>query len=272
VPVVFTFSFSSKELKNNPLKVYLERLEPFDIKCVLDYVQDSTSHVVQKKRNTPKGLQALVNGKYIVAEAFVEAIETLLQPPHDGSEDVAMLESDFDAFWPNPLAYLPPRGLEPTDRPDSAYAPDASRQEIFEGYTFVFYDQGQFDTLLPVITNGRGKAVLHSVHPEVTPVDEFAQYVKGVAGKKDLGEFDDGSESRGVIIVRFAPTKGSAEWYANFVRGVSQSLGYRLMEQNEFLDAILKSDASILKKALEPEVRHVTPQPEGKYHITLRFN
>jgi nijmegen breakage syndrome protein 1 len=164
------------------------------------------------------------------------------------------LEEDFDVNFPDALQYLPPRGEEPTQRDASAYAPNPIRQDMFEGYTFVFYEKRQFETLLAPITEGRGKALLREAMPNITTVDEFVRYVKDVAGEKGLGEFEDGSEGKGVVVVRFNPVKGAgSEWFAEFSRKVALYLDHRLIEQNEFLDAILGNDASVLRRPLEVE-------------------
>lgn len=274
MPVVLTFGLSGKEIRAGALNPYLERLEPLDIKCTVEYVHGSTTHLVTKKRNTSKGLQALINGRYIVTDAFVGAIQEAAQPAGDPTDTVSKLESDYDSNWPDALQYLPPKGKEPTEKPDKAYAPDARRRHIFEGYTFIFYEPAQFDTLLAVITTGKGKALCHPVEAEVTAVEEFVRYVKNVAGEKGLGEFEDGSEGKGVVVVRFIPGTGAVEWYAQFVVDVSQCLDHRLIEQNEFLDAILSNDASALRKALEPESSGVVgpPPSESTYNSSYRYS
>ena len=234
-----------------------EKLGPLDIKVSLDYLRDRTTHVVSAKRNTSKGLRALINGKYIVNHSFIDAVVAATKSELD---QVSPLESDFDSNWPDELQYLPPRGTEPTQRPSDAYAPDLKRQDIFDGYTFIFYDESQFDNLLAPITDGRGKAVLRKVDPFKTGVEDFIRFVKDVAGEKGLGEFEDGSEGRGVVVVRHQPLKGpTLGWYAEFGRQVALHLDHRLIEQNEFLDAILNHDASALRKPLEVEELSVLP-------------
>jgi len=246
VPVVLSFSFTAKELKANPLVPICQKLEGLDIKVLPEYIRNKTTHVVAKKRNTSKGLQALINGKYIVDHTFIDVVLEAAEPNDD---EVSALEEDFDLNWPDPLGFLPPRGAEPTQRPADTYGPDASRQTFFEGYTFVFYEQAQFENLLPPITNGGGKALLRAVEPGSTDPDDFIRYVKNVAGEK------------GVVVVRFQPSKGPAlPWYQDFVLHVSINLDHRLVEQNEFLDAILNNDASVLRKPLEIESSVMVPQ------------
>ncbi|KAK2017136.1 FHA domain-containing protein [Colletotrichum eremochloae] len=258
-PVVLTFSFSSRELQADPFSRLRSELEQLDVKLAANYSIQHTTHVVTKKRNTSKGLQALINGKYIVTDSFIDAIIAAAMHPADGDSTAASaLEDDFDGSWPDALKHLPPRGGEPVERPPSAYAPNESRQEIFEGYTFIFYDKGQFNTLLAPITNGKGKALYTNVDPNSTTVDDFILYVKTEAGEKGLGSFEDGSEGRGVVVVRFVPNKGDAVgWYADFFTQVSLRLDHRPIEQNEFLEAILINDASILRRPLEVDPTQV---------------
>ena len=133
---------------------------------------------------------------------------------------------------------------------------------MFEGYTFVFYERRQHDTLLAPITQGGGKAYLKEAFPNETTVDGFVEYVKNVAGEKGLGEFEDGSEGKGVVVIRFNPVKGAgADWFASFGRKVQMRLDHRFVEQNEFLDAILGNDASVLRRPLEPELSGVVAPP-----------
>jgi nijmegen breakage syndrome protein 1 len=52
-----------------------------------------------------------------------------------------------------------------------------------------------------------------------------------------------------------------ADWFADFGRKVQQRLDHRFVEQNEFLDAILGNDASVLRRPLEPELSGVVAPP-----------
>ena len=103
---------------------------------------------------------------------------------------------------------------------------------------------------------------MREVIPGQTSVNDFVGYIKGVAGEKGLGEFEDGSEGKGVVVVRFNPVKGlGLDWFPDFNREVSLHLGHRLIEQNEFLDAILGNDASVLRRPLEVEPSGVVAPP-----------
>lgn len=246
--MVLTYSFSGRELKNDPLTTLRAELEQLDIKFLTDYNARATTHVVSKKRNTSKGLQALINGKYIVTSTFTDSVvaSAMVQ-----DRDESPLEQDFDAAWPNALDHLPPRGAEATQSPSSHYAPDPARQNVFSGYTFIFYDKAQWENLLGPITNGQGKALHREVVAHETEVDDFVEYVKSAAGKKGLKSFDDDSAGKGVVVVRYLPAKGGdVDWYADFITAVSVQLNHRTIEQKEFLEAILINDASILRRPL----------------------
>ncbi|PMD51140.1 uncharacterized protein K444DRAFT_225107 [Hyaloscypha bicolor E] len=268
VPIILTFSFSTKDHNANPYTNLYELFGPLDIKILIEYEHGHTTHLVAKKRNTSKGLQALINGKYIVYNpSFVNALVASATPNEGGP---APLEVDFEANFPDPLRHLPPKGEEPTQRDETAYEPNALRQDMFDGYTFVFYERRQYDTLLATITEGKGKAMISEAVPNETTVDGFVEYVKNVAGEKGLGEFDDGSEGKGVVVVRFNPVKGAgADWYADFGRKVQMRLDHRFVEQNEFLDAILGNDASVLRRPLEIELSGVVaPPPTAATNLT----
>ncbi|OAQ96353.1 hypothetical protein LLEC1_06438 [Akanthomyces lecanii] len=268
-PVAFTFSFSGKEMQAKPIDALRTRFEQLDIKLLVDYNIDFTTHVVAKKRNTAKGLQALINGKFIVTESFLDAVTQAAAPIDDGNgSQTCALEQHFDESWPDPAKHLPPRGGEPFEHPDQIYTPDRSRIDVFDGYTFIFYDSTQYNNLLAPITNGGGKALIETVTPGETLSDDFVRYVKGVAGEKGLGSFDDGSEGKGAVVVRYLPTKGDhVQWYTDFITAVSLRLDHRPIEQNEFLEAILTKDASMLRRPLQIEEQSGTsvipsqPQP-----------
>ncbi|KAL2126069.1 hypothetical protein VTI74DRAFT_1827 [Chaetomium olivicolor] len=250
-PVVLSFSFTAKELRADPWTRLRDSLEQLDIKYSAEYERETT-HVVSKKRNTSKGLQALINGKYIVTDSFINAIVDAATLPHDvDGGTCCALEEDFEGSWPNPIDHLPPRGEEPVDRPPEVYNPDDGRQEVFDGYTFVFYERKQYENLFPAITAGKGKALLKEVVPRKTDIDDFIRYVKGVAGEKGLGSFEDGSEGKGVVVVRYTPKTEDYEWFAQFLTSFAQRLDHRPIDQREFLEAILACDASMLRRPLE---------------------
>ena len=252
-PVVLTFSLSSKETKSgkDPLVTYRSRLEDLDVKVIIPYVIDATTHVVSSKRNTAKGLQALINGKYIVHETYIDALVYATTPEDlDELESLSPLEKDFDGNWPDAMQHLPAKSKEPSERPAEDFAPQPQRANVFEGYTFVFCDSAQFESLHAPIANGGGKALQYTLEPGKTTAEDIVRYVKSVAGEKGLGEFEDGSEGRGVVVVKFRGKKEYAEWAANLDTQVALALDLRLIEQSEFLDAILTNDASMLRRPL----------------------
>lgn len=261
-PVVFTFSLTSKEMKagKDPLANYRNRLEDLDIKVVIAYVVGVTTHVVSAKRNTAKGLQALINGKYIVTESYIDALVYATTPENlDELESLSPLEEDFDANWPDALQHLPAKSREPSERPSEDFAPNPHRDNVFEGYTFVFLDATQFETLHAPISNGGGKALSFIPDPGKTTAEEIVRYVKSVAGEKGLGEFEDGSEGKGVVVVRFRLKEKFADWAAQMDTTISLALGQRLIEQSEFIEAILLNDASILRRPLEVDYEDSAP-------------
>ena len=245
----------------DPLVNHRNRLEDLDIKVVIPYVVGVTSHVVCTKRNTAKGLQALINGKYIVTETYIDALVYATTPENlDELESLSPLEEDFDANWPNALEHLPAKSKEPSERPTEEFEPNTERGNIFEGYTFVFLDATQFETLQAPITNGGGKALSFIPNPGKTTTEEVVRYVKSVAGEKGVGEFEDGSEGKGVVVVRFRLKEKFADWAAQMDTTISLALGQRLIEQSEFMEAILLNDASILRRPLEVDYEESAPR------------
>ena len=226
------------------------RLEDLDIKAIIPYLNGRTTHVVAAKRNTAKGLQALINGRYIVQNSFIDAlIEATTASNLDEPESLSPLEQDFEGNWPDAMAHLPAPSKEPGQRPNAMFAPSAERAEVFKGYTFVFFDQGQFANLQDPITAGAGKALIYSVANGETTAEQIVRYVKDVAGEKGDGEFENGSEGEGVVLVRFRP-KGFEEWAVELQNTVALTLDHRMIEQNEFLDAILMNDPRPLRRRL----------------------
>lgn len=267
-PVTVTMSGGAKKKAKAAVGATLEsRLEALDIKIVRDYVPTRVTHVVAAKRNTPKGLQALVEGKHVVSEAFVDALEKVTAKCEvvvdaEGKEKLprAPLEEDFDGNWPDEMDYVPDPSNESVERPVELYAPSSERASVFAGYTFIFCDEAQFDQLAPVVTLGNGKALLRELETGSDDVESFVRYAKDVAGEKGLGEFEDGSEGKGVVVVRISQPRGQdEEWYVRFYRDIDLELGQRSINQNEFLDAIVINDASALRQPLQPAAEDDVP-------------
>ncbi|RDW87116.1 DNA damage response protein RcaA [Aspergillus mulundensis] len=262
-PKVLSFSFSSKESNKNALARFRDRLEGYDIKTIEDYLINVTTHVVQTKRNTAKGLQALVNGTYIVDYSFVDALDYASTPSDlDSPESLSPLEADFDAAWPNANKYLPPPGKEVFDGSDESFAPNLNRINVFEDYIFVFCDKSQHQILKDPITNGHGKALYFDVEEGVTSPDEVVQFMRNAAGEKGIGS--QRNYEGGVVLVRFKSKTGNQDWAVQLGNEVALMTDQRVIQQNEFLNAILGNDASILCRPLRHEIvpsSEPTPAP-----------
>lgn len=256
-PVTLSFTSLTKTAKqaNDPVSAQRARLEALDIKCITEYLPQHTTHVVAKKRNTAAVLQALVNGRHVVTNAYVDALEAAGRSytARLGDQEYATsaLEEDFEANWPKELDYQPPPGGEPNPRPEHSeeYLPNPKRAEMFAKYTFIFCDAAQYESLgLAVVSGGGGKALLREFAPDQADLRGFLSYVKEVAGRKSTGSFKLNQQpvKGGVIIVK-PNDKIQAQIPENFKK-VDQSLGQRSMEQNEFLEAVLSVDASKLKR------------------------
>lgn len=251
--MVLTFSYSSKELKDgkDPLRPISAKLETLDIKTALTYIIDQTSHAVAAKRNTAKGLQALINGKYIVTEAYVDALVAAATPTVS-DQDVdnplpSPLEEDYERNWPKAIEYLPGAGREPHPRPAQLFEPNPNRATIFAGFMFVFCDESQYSNLADVINHGGGKAVKYEMDPGQTTVQDLVQYVRNLAGLKyAVGDTIDGDT--GIVLVAFKPNKELEDWASIFRYKVARELKQEWFEQNEFLDAILTCDTSGFRK------------------------
>lgn len=253
-----------------------QALEPLDIKYVTDGRATGFTHLVSKKRNNSKVTQALINGQLIVSQAFMDAVAKAAAPKLDeNGVETSPLEQDFDENWPDPAKFVPsgPEG------DDVAFAPDERRRDIFEGYTFIFYDK-RYDNVLPVITAGKGKALLRKVVPGQTDVDDFIRYVKSVAGEKGLGEFEDGSEGKGVVVVRYTPPGDGEEetWYKHFFNEFALRLDHRPIEIRELLFAVLDVEAGQLRRPLlleptprEPGMSSYHPLPVVPLLSSLRY-
>lgn len=252
-PCIMTFMLSKKELKNGDLKTKQDRVKDLDIKAVSDYLTEQTTHLVAQKRNTAKGLQALIEGKPIVTEAYIDALVYASTPIDlQEEENLCPLETDFDEAWPDPALQLPPPGKEPTNKPDDAYKPDPARAKIFDKYTFIFFDQSQYDTLLPPITTGHGKALLFKVDADATTVEGGQQFVKSAVG--NLGR---------VIIVALNEGADPRPWLSDYIDRLCSKVGQEPASQSDFLDAVLANDASQLRKPRTQVITNSSDFHEG---------
>lgn len=238
-------------------------LEPLDIKFTQDSNSAKVSHVFSKKRQNPRVLLALISRKYVINQGFLEAVAMAAVPEADeNGVETSPLERDFEGNWPDATKYLPPKTDGPgAEQPDEAFAPDERRQAIFDGYTFIFYNKKRYEDLVHVITSANGKALLREVEPGRTDIDDFIRYVKTIAGEQGLGEFEDGSEGRGVVVVRYLPQgEESSEWYLDFYNQVALRLDHRPIEPRDLLPAILDVEPAQLRRPLEVEP---TPRESG---------
>ena len=250
-PCVLTFHLLKKDLKAGVLKAKQDRLKPLGVKAISDFVPDYTTHLVAAKRNTPKGLQALICGKHLVSESYLDALEYAATPTNlDEEEDASPLERDFDKSWPSPKDHLPPPGKEPTLRPIETYQPGPDRTQVFKDYTFVFGDPTQHENLLPVISTGHGKALHLKVVNGETTVDEAYEYMSNAAGRKGFGDPADDTDKGGVIMVRWTAQPEHVEWATRLINQLALKLDQRAIDQSEFLDAILANDASLLRQSV----------------------
>lgn len=258
-PVVFSFHFTKPELEQGAVATIQAVLEPLDIKFLVDAKTTlGVTHVVEKTKNRSRVVEALVNGLLVVHQTFVDAIAKAAKPTTDSDPETSPLELDFAGNWPDATKYLPTgEGWS-----DALFAPNPARREIFDGYTFIFYDAANHAKLLPAITSAKGKALLCRVVPGQTDVDEFIRYVKSNAGEKGLGEFEDGSEGKGVAVVRHLPKDENEAWYLEFFNEVAQRLDHRPIDSRDFLAAVLDVNPAMLRRPLEPES---TPQEPGRF-------
>ncbi|KAK4554995.1 hypothetical protein LTR86_007761 [Recurvomyces mirabilis] len=241
-----------------------EQLSGTDINIVAEYVSNETTHAVVKSRNHPIGMQALLQARWMVDYAWLDAVSEVTRrtSPDANGEPRSALEEDFDANWPREDQYLPPAKGEPVKRPDNYLLPRAERADVFQDFIFILLAQGQFDTLLPVITTGGGKALIWEANEQST-TEDFLGYAKGVAGKKGSGQYNLNEQTGrgGVVIVRL---NGDTDWQRSFMFDVDQALKQRSILQNEFLDLILMNDASAARQPLPETQSSVRNAPASR--------
>ena len=253
-PCILTFNYTIKEGKAGVLKPKQDRIQDLDIKVINEYVIGETTHLVASKRNTPKGLQALVQGRHIVAESYVDALIYAATPADlGGEENLSPLEQDFEVAWPKEEAHLPPPGKEPTLQPAEAYRPLPVRSNVFEDFIFVFGDSKQYETLMSAISVAQGKALLYKVIDGETTVDDLVEYMRNTAGQKGFGDADKETDRGGVVLVRWSGKEPYAEWASNLINATASRLDQRAIDQSEFLGAILANDAFLLRATIPLE-------------------
>lgn len=256
LPCTLTFGLLKKEIKNGVLKTKQERVKELDIKAVSDYLSAETTHLVAQKRNTPKGLQALIEGKPIVSEAYIDALIYASTPTDlQEEENLSPLEIDFDDAWPDPTRHLPPAGKEPTNKPAEAYKPDPTRAKVFEKCTFFFFDQTQYDVLLPPITTGHGKALLFKPQQETTTLEEGLAFVRKAVGTHGHA-----------IIIKLNEANDMQSWLVKYIEDLCSRFGQEPANQSDLLDTILTNNASQLCKPrtrTSPDKKPAVPLSES---------
>lgn len=228
-----------------------------DVKVVSEYVTNRTSHVVGKKRNTAISLQALVQGKWVVGYGFLDALTKTARK--EDKNVILPLEFDFNAHWPHEQDYIIEAGAnELQPRPNHYLLPKPERAEVFQGYTFIFLSQSQYDQLRPVVTAGGGTALLFVVTLGQTKVDEVVNYIREVAGTKNNRNFKLSQHDRrsGIVVVRL-----NEHGRNEFAEKLDLALDQRGLEQNRLLDVILTLDTSELRKEL-PELSQSQEQDD----------
>lgn len=221
-----------------------------DIKIVLDYVPDKTTHTIAKKRNTGPALHALVQGSWLVTLSFVKALAAVCMQDgqdEDGTPHASLLEEDFTKHWPQEDKHIVPASTEPLPREDSWLKPDRGRAKLFRDYTFVFIDAPQHATLTPVINAAGGATVCFECELGETSVKSITDRVQELAGKKDSLQFSLSEEPGpgGIVTVRAKDTVKFGGVHAQ----LDNALNQRSIEQAELLDIILRLDTSSLRQA-----------------------
>lgn len=263
-PVIFSFAGAvSKTAKANGtvLAAEKEKLECMDIKVSTEYFSNQTTHVIAKKRNTPSGLQALLQARWLLSGSFVDAVAAAGK--RDGLDDnglprLSPLELDYDACWPSELEHPCPAGSEPVPRPDEYLKPNTQRSEVFDGYTFVFLDPAQHALLMAAVMAGSGKAVCYERMSSSTTAKNVIEYIKELAGKKNDRDLilSDEPGPGGIVIVRPSDKAGGRN--SEVLQEIDIALDQRAIEQTELLDVILSNDASVLRRALRDPTQSAT--------------
>jgi hypothetical protein len=243
----YVFTYAAKETEQ--ARARNAKLHAIDIKTTPDFIFGKTTHVVSLKRNLPKVLSGLVSAKYIVCSDFLDAVinAAAISTDEEGGYVPSKLEEDFDTWWPKEKEHITPVGTEPTPRPQEMLEPDESRSEVFSGLTFVFLDRSLYENLQEPISGGGGKALIFDLQPGVTTIQEYVDYVQSVAGQKKRNAKN--TDKLPVITIRLQSIPdGVDDWASTFSRGTDRALNQRSILQNEFLDAIITKDRTLLQQ------------------------
>ncbi|KAK5171803.1 uncharacterized protein LTR77_003439 [Saxophila tyrrhenica] len=244
-PVVLSLTHLGKKSRDGALATQRERFQNADVKLAAEYITNVTTHCIAKKRNTPGNLQALLQGRWLVTESYVDALASAVK--RSGPESEGKLEQDFDSNWPDEMIHIVPVSSEPIAREDEYLKPNAERAEVFQNLIFVFLSQAQYDSLLSVITAGGGKAFLFELDPETTKVEDMVAFISEIAGNKRSGQFKLSQQpgKGGVIVVRIGDREMAGR---EIMRALDVALDQRSIEQGELLDVILTLDTSKIKQ------------------------
>lgn len=205
-PIIFSFSLSTREKKDKKIMAQRQfKVEKFDMKTLEAFVP-TTTHVVASKRNTAIGLQALVNGRYIVTEEYLNAVDKMCQPSDSGR---SLLEEDFEKNWPDPMDYVPAPGNEPNPREKEYFTPKKERQNTFEGWTILFCENVQYENFLGPITDGGGKLERYDLIPGETTARKLVDFIE----KRDTGN---------LAVVRFRGKGDTEDFCARLSTEVSE--------------------------------------------------
>jgi hypothetical protein len=264
-PVVISITNLSKSAKqsSDPLSAQRHLLEQAGVKLSTSYISNVTTHVIAKKRNTAMGLQALLQARWLVTDAFVTALSLVCDRQEglnsEGLSYRSRMEEDLDAAWPAEEDYIVPIGDEPVKRANELLRPRIERCNVFLDMTFVFISQAQYDTLLPVITSGGGKAALCQYYPDATTFQEVVEFIAKLVGRHGDPNFklDQSPSSESIVVVRIGDLESGRN--AAFMWDLDLALEQRSIEQNEFFAAVLDNNASMLRQGLRDASVSVEP-------------
>ncbi|EWC46234.1 hypothetical protein DRE_04612 [Drechslerella stenobrocha 248] len=144
------------------------------------------------------------------------------------------LQADLAANWPNPLAYLPPPGAEPNPKGPEYFTPNLARRTMFEKWVVVCCSQQHMDVFTGVVTDAGGKMELFELVENRTKPAELVVHL----------------ERMGPRCIILAPNTDD-DWHATFRSQVEARAGVRFAVQNEFLDAVLLADPTLLRRPYE---------------------
>ncbi|CAD6499701.1 BgTH12-03809 [Blumeria graminis f. sp. triticale] len=257
VPVNFTFSFETEGDSTDLISKLRSSFGPLDIKILANYERENTTYVISGKRNTGRNLQALIDGKHILQhESFINALASTTSVENKG------LELDFYGNFPKPAEHLHPINDTLTQLKETDFYPSTVRQNIFEGYTFIFHEKSQFVEYSNPITAGSGNAYLYEMKPHETKIDEFTGYIKNFSRERESSEHCSREKARTLILIAFnPPRKSDSNWHTEFRKQASLTLRCHFIDPDELFKAVIKNDRSTLKNYEYKNFDHVDYEP-----------